>query len=151
MTLQEMFERSESSRRQILDAAGKMDTASFVARRPGVFSVRDLLAHLMDAEDFWIGSVVLGGKHLKFAPESYPDVSTLRVDWDRIRERTGKVFASLTEELLRQTRTVPVEAGVTLEVDRILWHFLTHEIHHRGQVCMLMREKGIVPPAVDLL
>jgi uncharacterized damage-inducible protein DinB len=59
------------------------------------------------------------------------------------------LFASLTEELLRQTRNVPGDAGVTL-VDRVLWHFLTHEIHHRGQVCMLMREKGFEPPVVDL-
>jgi len=150
MTLQEMFERVESSRLQILDAAGTMDTASFSERRPGVFSVRDLLAHLMDAEDFWIGSVVLGGKHLKFEPERYPDLSSLKADWDKIRDRTGRVFATLTDELLRQIRTVPGEAGTTFEVDRILWRFLAHEIHHGGQICMLMREKGFEPPVLDL-
>jgi uncharacterized damage-inducible protein DinB len=151
MTLQEMFERAESSRQQILDAADKMDAASFVERRPGVFSVRDLLAHLMDAEDFWIGSVVLGGEHLKFTPERYSDVKALKTDWDKVRERTRTVFATLSQELLGQTRSARGETGVTFEVDRILWHFLAHEIHHRAQVCMLMREHGFEPPVVDLL
>ena len=151
MTLEEMFEHAESARLMLLAAAEKMDAASFVERRPGVFSVRDLLAHLMDAEDYWIGSVVLGGKHLKFAPERYCDVKALRVDWEKTRERTRTVFATLSEELLGQTRTAPHETDVTLEVDRILWHLLTHEIHHGGQVCMLMREHGFEPPVVDLL
>ena len=151
MTLEDMFKHAESSRRKILDAAGKMDAASFVARTPGVFSVRDLLVHLMDTEDFWIGSVVLAQKQRKFTPEKYKDAGTLRADWDKVRERTRKLFATLPAELLRQTRTVPGEAAETFEVEKILWHFLTHETHHRGQVCMLMRENGFEPPVVDLL
>ena len=151
MTLEDMFEHAESSRRQILDAAGKMDAASFVARDPGVFSVRDLLVHLMDTEDFWIGSVVLAEKQRKFTPEKYADTETLRTDWDKVRERTRKLFATLPAELLLQTRAVPGEPGETFRVERILWHFLTHEIHHRGQACMLMRKNGFEPPVVDLL
>ncbi len=151
MTLQEMFEHAESSRCQVLAAAEKMDTVSFVERRQGLFSVRDLLAHLMDAEDYWIGSVVLSGRHRKFAPETYSDVKPLKADWDEVRERTRTLFATLSAELLGQTRTVRRETETAFLVDKILWHFLTHESHHLGQVCMLMRERGFAPPVVDLL
>ena len=151
MTFPEMFERSESSRQLLLDAAEKMDSDSFVRRRPGIFSVRDLLAHLMDAEDFWIGSVVLGEKRLKFDPERYPDIKTLRAEWDTIRRRTRKLFANLSEEKLRETRSVRLDEDVTLELPRILWRFLTHEIHHVGQACMLIHEQGFEPPTIGIL
>jgi uncharacterized damage-inducible protein DinB len=146
-----MFEHAESSRRRILAAAEKMDAATFAARQPGMFSVRDVLAHLMDCEDFWVGSVTLGEKQRKFTPEKYSDATALGADWEEVRERTRRLFATLTVELLRQARTVPGEGGETFRVETILWHFLTHEIHHRGQACMLMRERGFEPPDVDLL
>jgi uncharacterized damage-inducible protein DinB len=151
MTLQEMFEHVESSRQRVLTAAQKMDTASFLKRKPGAFSVRDLLVHLMDAEDYWIGSVILAGKHQKFTPEKYADLNTLRADWEKIRERTKTVFATLSSEMLGEPRTVQWETEVTFDVDKALWHLLTHEIHHRGQICMLMREYGVEPPIADLL
>ncbi len=151
MTLQEMFEHSESLRQRLLAAAEKMDAASFIERKPGMFSVRDLLVHLMDAEDYWIGSVVLAGRHRKFTPEKYSDAKDVRQDWDEVRRRTRTVFATLSDELLGCSRSVHRDTEETLDVDRILWHFLTHEFHHRGQVCMLMKERGYQPPAVDLL
>ncbi|MBN1504373.1 MAG: DinB family protein [Candidatus Eisenbacteria bacterium] len=151
MTIKEMFEHAESSRRRILAVAEKMDGASFVARKPGLPSVRDLLVHMMDAEDYWMGSVVLGEKHRKYTPEKYSAVEALEADWNGIRERTRRFLSAASAETLRETRAVPGDAGGVIEVETILWHFLTHEIHHRGQVCILMRENGVVPPVVDLL
>jgi uncharacterized damage-inducible protein DinB len=151
MTLQEMFEHAEWSRCQVLAAAEKMDAVSFVERKQGMFSVRDLLAHLMDAEDYWIGSVVLTGRHRKFAPEKYSDAKSLKADWDEVRQRTTVLFATLSAELLGQTRTLRRETETAFLVDKVLWHFLIHEFHHLGQVCMLMRERGLEPPVVDLL
>jgi uncharacterized damage-inducible protein DinB len=132
-------------------AAEEMDAADFLKRKPGAFSVRDLLVHLMDAEDYWVGSVILGGGHHKFTPEKYGDPQTLRADWDEVRDRTGKMFATLSEEMLGETRTVQWENEVTFDVNRALWHLLLHQIHHFGQACMLIREYGYEPPVVDLL
>jgi uncharacterized damage-inducible protein DinB len=151
MTVQKMFEHIETSRQRVLEAAGKVPPEDFLRRKPGMYSIRDLLVHLMDAEDYWVGTVVLGGKHRKFTPEKYQDVKSLNADWKKMGGRTSELVARLSEEMLRETRTVRWERDATFDVDTALWYLFTHEIHHRGQICMLLRELGHEPPEVSLL
>jgi uncharacterized damage-inducible protein DinB len=151
MTAQKMFEHIETSRQRVLEAARSVSPEDFLRRKPGMYSIRDLLVHLMDAEDYWVGTVILGGKHGKFTPEKYEDVESLHADWKKMEGRTSELLARLSDKMLRETRTVRWEEEVTFEVDTALWYLFTHEIHHRGQICMLLRELGHEPPEVGLL
>jgi uncharacterized damage-inducible protein DinB len=151
MAIQELFEHIENSRKLVLEAAEKLDRESFLSRQKGMSSIRDLLVHLMDSEDYWIGSVILGEKRQKFEPDKYDNVNALKGNWDRIHERTRKLLSDISEGSLSQKATVRLGAEKTLDVSSVLLHLFAHELHHRGQVCLLMRERGYEPPYVDLL
>ncbi|MFH0777966.1 MAG: DinB family protein [Candidatus Eisenbacteria bacterium] len=146
-----LSEHLEASRAKLLDAVGGLGRETFLARRPGGASVRDLLVHLMEAEDYWVTSVILGRKRDKFLPGNYEDVAALRSAWEEVHGRTRGLFAGLTRDLLAEARTVVWDEERTFGVGTILWHFFLHESHHRGQICMMMRDGGHTPPELDVL
>jgi len=151
MAIQELFEHIEKSRKLVLEAAEKLDRESFLSRRKGMSSIRDLLVHLMEAEDYWVGSVILGEKRQKFQPDRYDSVTALKANWDRIQERTIRLLLDISEGALSEKTTLQWEEGKTLDVSTVLLHLVAHELPHHGQICLLMREQGHEPPYLDLL
>lgn len=149
--IRKIFEHVESSREKLLGAAGKIDGESFLSREKGTSSIRDLLVHIMDTEDYWVGSVIMGERRQKFSPEKYENALGLKEDWDKIRQRTRNLFTNLSEQLLAEKRTVEWDRDSTVDVESILWHLIVHDLHHTGQICLLIRETGHEPPEVDML
>lgn len=149
--IRKMFEHVGSSREKLFGAVKKIDGESFLGREKGTSSIRDLLVHLMDTEDYWVGSVIMGERRQKFSPEKYEDAVGLKNDWDGIRERTRNLFSNLSEQSLAEKRTVEWDRELSVDVERILWHLIAHELHHTGQICLLVREAGHEPPEVDML
>ena len=46
---------------------------------------------------------------------------------------------------------LPVEIpffGRSLPMERVLLSLVVHQIHHRGQMSVLMRQAGLVPPGI---
>lgn len=120
-------------------------------RRPagGRHSPRGLLNHLLQVENFWIDGV-LGGE------DPVEDEIGLTLDeldgaFAERRRATETRLRALTPETLAQETHAPWDAGVRFTFDRVLIHFITHEAHHRGQLCLLIRQLGGEPPSVDLL
>ncbi len=146
-----MFEHAESSREKLLQAAKEIATDGFLSKEKGKSSVRDLLVHLMDTEDYWVGSVVLGERRCKFEPEKYQNAAGLKEDWDKIRERTKDYLSTLSERRLAEKRTVSWDRELTFDVETILWQLITHELHHGGQICLLLRQGGYQPPELDII
>jgi uncharacterized damage-inducible protein DinB len=151
MAIQELFEHIENSRKLVLEAAEKLDRESFLSRQKGMSSIRDLLVHLMDSEDYWVGSVIRGEKREKFLPDKYEDVAALKAHWDGIHERTKKLLSDVSEGRVSEKTSVQWEGKTTLDVGTVLLHLFTHELYHCGQICLLMREQGHEPPYMDLL
>ncbi|KPJ61260.1 MAG: hypothetical protein AMJ46_02895 [Latescibacteria bacterium DG_63] len=149
--IRKMFRHAESSRKKLLRAAKSIDKESFLSRRKGLSSIRDLQVHLMDTEDYWVGSVIMGERRRKFSPEKYEDAASLEQDWNSIRQRTRDFLSALSEQVLSDKRTVEWDRKLTFEVDEVLWQLLTHELHHNGQICLLMRETGHQAPELDIL
>jgi uncharacterized damage-inducible protein DinB len=84
-------------------------------------------------------------------PDRYEGVATLKANWDKIHERTKELLLNISKGLLSEETTVQWEGEKTLDVGTVLLHLFVHELHHRGQICLLMRERGYEPPYVDLL
>jgi uncharacterized damage-inducible protein DinB len=120
-------------------------------RRPagGRHSPRGLLNHILQTETFWIDGVVTGGNPAE--DEIGLTLAELDEAFLARRRATETVLRALkAEDLARETRS-PWDPGVRFTIDRALVHFITHEAHHRGQLCLLIRQLGGEPPSVDLL
>jgi uncharacterized damage-inducible protein DinB len=63
---------------------------------------------------------------------------------DQLAEERRMPWAAFFEDRSKQT------AGVHTLGESVLQVFL-HTQHHRGQVCMRMREVGVVPPTIDFI
>ena len=120
-------------------------------RRPagGRHSPRGLLNHMLETEAFWIDGVLAGGT----PPEDEIGLTLVELE-NALTERrraTENILRTLTPDHLRKETRAPWDSGVRFRLERVLIHFFTHEAHHRGQLCLLIRQLGGEPPDVDLL
>jgi uncharacterized damage-inducible protein DinB len=100
----------------------------------GMKSIRDVLVHLIGAEAFWIGHVVAGGPRFSRDPAVFPDLDAILAAWRPQRRATLARIASLGPEALRDRRAFPWNPQESASVEEIVWHVVTHEQYHRGQI-----------------
>jgi uncharacterized damage-inducible protein DinB len=114
--------------------------------RPGMFSPGDLIRHIAGTERYLFVENVLG------RPSSYPGhaeelASGLddSLDYlDRLHQESLDLLAGLTDKEL-QGRCTTV-AGVEITVWKWLRAMVEHEIHHRGQLYVLLGLLGVPTP-----
>jgi uncharacterized damage-inducible protein DinB len=146
----EYYRFMADSRERVLAAVKALPEGS-ADRRPagGRHSPRGLLNHLLQVETFWIDGVLAGGDPAE--DEIGLTLAELDDAFADRRKATEARLRSLTPDALARETSAPWDSGVRFTVDRALVHFITHETHHRGQLCLLIRQLGGEPPSVDLL
>lgn len=100
----------------------------------GLRSIRDILAHMVGAEQRWIHHVVAGKPQVRDRPEAFSDLTAIGNLWRPQRDATVALAGALTAEEWRTRRLLPWNPQRTAGVDEIFWHVVTHEQYHRGQV-----------------
>jgi uncharacterized damage-inducible protein DinB len=100
----------------------------------GLRSIRDLLVHMVGAEQWWIQHVIEGRPPMRDRPETFGDLDAIRRRWRPQRDATVAMASALTEEEWRSPRPLPWDSRQTAGVDEIFWHVVTHEQYHRGQI-----------------
>ncbi len=100
----------------------------------GMKPVRDILVHMVGAEAFWITHVVQGHPRLRLDPASFGDLDRILSIWTPQRAATLEFVRNLTPEGRLARRPLPWNQAETTSLDEIVWHVVTHEQYHRGQV-----------------
>lgn len=100
----------------------------------GMKPIRDVLVHMVGAETFWICHVVLGGRRTRLDPASFGDLDSILAAWRPQREATTAWLSALTPKARGSRRAFPWDPEQTASVEEIVWHVVTHEQYHRGQV-----------------
>lgn len=153
MEIASMLGYSNTFRERILEALEQLPPEDW--RREGVCgwgALRDLVLHIVQSESFWIRGVIEEQETSPLEPEQFPEVRELRTRWDEIRQETIRICQSLTPGQLGEARRVDWEGQTfTFTVKLACWHFFMHEVHHRGQLCLLLRQLGHQPPRVDMI
>jgi uncharacterized damage-inducible protein DinB len=114
-------------------------------------SIRNLLVHMANTYEFWIG------KHTLHRTVNFTDYASVR----NIRETTELYMAvdKLMDEFLNTTETNPF-AEITIYLNdrtqntnplKLFTHVITHEFHHKGQILSLSRHLGYVPVDTDIV
>ncbi len=101
----------------------------------GMRPIRDILVHMMDTEAGWIGHVVRGNPDPRYKPEDFRDLDAILAVWAPQRCETVAFVRSLTPEQWSATRPLlrwDKEQSAT--VGDIVWHVVTHDQYHRGQI-----------------
>jgi uncharacterized damage-inducible protein DinB len=100
----------------------------------GMRPIRDVLVHLIGAERFWIRHFIQGQPWLRVEASSFGDLDRILVAWAPQREATLAVLRGLTPAERQARKPLPWDPAETASVEEVVWHVVTHEQYHRGQV-----------------
>jgi len=153
MYFQVQYEFVKSSRKVLLEYCKNLSAENFLIENSafGRGSVRNLLVHIGNTYEFWIGRESLK-KDMKFTEyNSVKDVIEAEVFFYNID--------SLLEEFIdvyAETDMVDIETSIQGKVIvatplKLFTHVITHEFHHKGQILSLSRHLGYVPVDTDVM
>ena len=116
-------------------------------------SIRDRLVHMVDAEGFWM-SVLQQRVHDPLSPAGFSDLDSIIPIMQEASDRTLNVLHTVDADwFVRQSlfahphRKEPLRLVPSL----VVLHILTHEYHHKGQICLAARALGYTPPDLDFI
>lgn len=101
---------------------------------PGMRAIRDILVHMISAEAYWIDHVVRGQPRQRLDPTTFPDLDAILSRWLPQRRATLAFLQELDAGARTSRRPFPWNADESATVEEIVWHVVTHEQYHRGQV-----------------
>lgn len=118
------------------------------APAPGAFSFGDLVRHLGATERYMFAENAAG------RPSRYPGhgrelaegSAEVLAFFERMHEEALTIFGGLSPEDLQQRCVTP--GGASLPVWKWLRAMVEHEIHHRGQVYLMLRLLGVPTPPI---
>jgi uncharacterized damage-inducible protein DinB len=153
MYFQQQYEFVKSSRKVLLDYCKTLSGKDFLIENSafGRGSVRNLLVHIGNTYEFWIGRHSLD-KNIKFT------------EYDSVKNtEEAEGFFFNIDLLLNEFVNVYSEKG-TIEIEiniddkiiiatplKLFTHVITHEFHHKGQILSLSRHLGYVPVDTDII
>ena len=121
-------------------------------------SIRDTLVHVFDAERGWVrwlsGSMSRQEAWRdRLDVVDHPTLEDAKRLWTEIDAKTRAYVASLDDDALAETRTIPSRGGseTHLPTRDILLHVFHHGTHTRGQISAGIRRSGGVPQPTDLI
>ena len=104
--------------------------------------VGQIFLHIADCEDNWLHGVVRG----EYKPwifynfSDYPSKPAILEVLDRAHAKTVAFLSELNEKDLSQRYKTP--DWQTYPLYWIIWHVLEHEIHHRGELSLILGMLG---------
>jgi uncharacterized damage-inducible protein DinB len=110
---------------------------------PGAFSFGDLIRHLA-AMERWMFAENVEGRPSRYAghgPELAEGYGAVVAYLDRMHEESRAIFRRLGPEDLARPCTTP--GGATMAVWKWLRAMVEHEVHHRGQIFLMLRMLGV--------
>ena len=114
-------------------------------------SIRNLLVHVANTYQFWIGANALK-KDIRFttydSQENINDIIILFKNIDIIMYEFIELFNNqIIDEIEYELN------GITKSVSlfKLFTHVITHEFHHKGQVLSLSRHLGYIPIDTDII
>jgi len=137
-----------------IEAASALTPEQFTKPLGSSFSsVRDTLAHICGGEWVWLERFL--GRSPSSMPDNsvFPDVASLRANWQPIGSNQLAFVRGLTQEDLdRVLEYKTMKFGVyTNPLWQSLQHLVNHGTYHRGQVTTMLRQHGAQPVLTDLM
>ena len=147
MNARELFSHWDRSRDLLYTALDRLtDEQMSFAPSPSQWSLGTLFRHIAEAEAGWMSQPLTGEarKWEAFTEEAYPTREAIKELLMRVHNKTLVYLETLDVQEMDRI-TFPLYDKLT-PVSWFIWQVLDHEIHHRGQIFMLMRTAGAEPP-----
>lgn len=143
--LREHLERYRAVTLQVLE----LITDQQLSWRPGpdYYSLGQQLLHIAQAEDLHAHGLFENDWSLERSrlPKEVISRDHLREYFARVRAYTMDRLSEVDEQQLGAVLPVP-NVPIEWSLRTGLWFILEHELHHKGQIWLYLRQMGITPP-----
>lgn len=134
-----------------ISALRKLTPEQLHWKAPGTSrSIWDLAVHMADCEWIWIYRNVLKKVPwgTKWDPNQFESLDDLVAFWSNIHRATLEWLQDNPVTELRTRYAMPYPDFPAATMNWLVYHVMEHEIHHRGQIFLLMRMQGVNPPEI---
>ena len=149
MNANELFGHWGVVRRGLVHALDSLadEQLDFVPRE-GLWSLGTVARHIAGAEEGWFRYVVIRERDgwPDYAVEDYPTVESIKGLLADVRARTVAYLEVV--DVADVDRVIETPWGEKLSIREIVWHVLEHEIHHRGEIYLMLGLLGMEAPDV---
>ena len=149
MNANELFGHWGVVRRGLVRALDSLadEQLDFVPRE-GLWSLGTVARHIAVAEEGWFRYVVIRERDgwPDYAVEDYPTVESIKGLLADVRARTVAYLEGI--DVADVDRVIETPWGEKLSIREIVWHVLEHEIHHRGEIYLMLGLLGMEAPDV---
>ncbi len=139
MNAKETFSHWDIVRRGLNEALDMLtdDQLGFVPRE-GLWSLGEVACHIASAEEGWFRYAVLRehDQWPKIAHTDYPTVASVKELLGTVHARTDAYLASVDVADLDHELTLAL--GFDASLRYVIWYVLEHEIHHRGEIFLML-------------
>jgi uncharacterized damage-inducible protein DinB len=151
MNASEVFRHWIEVRNGLFQALDQLSDAQLDFQpRPGLWSLKETVCHIAGAEEGWFRYVVTqeltGWEEAEFPAANYPTGLAVKILLAEVHARTEAYFSQEADAMLG--RMVPLPWGGQMTLGEVVWHVLEHEIHHRGEIFLMLGLMGLEAPDV---
>jgi uncharacterized damage-inducible protein DinB len=106
---------------------------------PGGMPVGRVMLHIADAEEGWFRHAITRERDswpMDYTLDNYPDMNSILQVLEQVHSRTEDYLSRLTLDDLE--KVIDWEPHGSFKLEWIIWHVLEHEIHHRGELSLIL-------------
>lgn len=150
MNARQWFKHWDEVRRELFRALDMLtdDQLNFVPRE-GLWSLGEVVRHIASAEEGWF-RYQIERKYDEWPEDytaaDYPTVASVKALLSDVHARTEAYLETLSLDDLDQQIDTP--RGEHIPLWWIIWHVIDHELHHRGEVFLMLGLMGLEAPDI---
>jgi uncharacterized damage-inducible protein DinB len=157
MTVQDLerrFDYSYWANSQFLAVIFQLTPEQFTQNVAGSYgSIRNTLVHMLSAEWGWLDRCGGHPRGPALKAGDFPTLESVVTTWSTVEQHVRSFLSNLKDDDLGRVveyslPNVGTRAG---RLGDLLEHAVTHGVHHRGQIALLLRVLGCTPGNVDVL
>jgi len=152
--LEELYDYSYWANKRLFGVISQLTPEEFIRQANGSpTSVRNLLVHAMSAEWGWLSRCGGPERSSRLEPNDYPNIESIVETWSKVETWVREFLLKLNDEDLdrRIDFTNERSESRSLSLGSIMRHAANHNVHHRGQISLLLRMLGHPAGNIDIL
>lgn len=152
-TISAQYAFVREARGQLLQYCGLISESDFTKENSsfGRGSIRNLLVHICNTYEYWIGKRLLDLKIEFTVMESAKTLSEVREAFLNVDFMINEFLLAFDNKFMDEIKIRRKDMDMATTPFKVFSHVITHEFHHKGQILSLSRHLGYIPVDTDII
>lgn len=150
-----LFDYGYWANARLFDVISRLPDAEFTRPVAGSYgSIRNTLVHMLSAEAGWLERCGGPSRGPRLSPDDFPTLASVTDRWTVVARQMRDFLGRLNDDAVSRRIEFVIPPGPpphVMSVGEMLHHAAIHNVHHRGQIALLLRTLGHVPGNFDAL